>query len=69
MLCYLYNYCKHFEYEIKENIIYDKDNVIGHINQKENWVIIGKSKLKYGDFALLIAEGYFDIIGEENVGI
>jgi|TARA_Y100000015_G_C2351702_1_gene70940 hypothetical protein len=66
MLCYLYKYCEHFGYSIKENIIYDNDNAIGHVNSKENWVIIGKNKLKYGDFALLIAEGYFDITGDDN---
>lgn len=69
MLCYLYDYCKHFGYTIKENIIFNKDNAVGHINLKENWVIIGQNKLKYGDFAVLIAEGYFDIIGEDNVSL
>jgi len=66
MLCYLHNYCDHFGYVIKENIIYDNDNAIGHVNLEENWVIMGKNKLKYGDFAVLIAEGFFDIIGEGN---
>ena len=69
MLSYLYDYCKHFDYKIKKNIIYDNDNAIGHINPKENWVIMGNNKLKYGDFAVLIAEGYFDIIGESNVSL
>jgi hypothetical protein len=69
MLSYLYNYCEHFRYTIKENIIYSKDNAIGHINPRDNWVIIGKSKLKYGDFAVLIAEDYFDILGEDNDGL
>jgi len=69
MLSYLYDYCEHFGYTIKENIIYDKDNAIGHLNSRDNWVIIGKNKLKYGDFAVLIAEGYFDIIGVDNDGL
>ena len=69
MISYLYKYCEHFKYTIKENIIYDKDNAIGHVNSRENWVIIGQNKLKYGDFAVLIAEGYFDIIGEDNDGL
>ena len=69
MISYLYKYCEHFNYTIKENIIYDKDNAIGHVNSRENWVIIGQNKLKYGDFAVLIAEGYFDIIGEDNDGL
>jgi len=67
MLSYLKDYCNHFGYSIKENLIFSKGNVIGHINRKEKWVIIGKNKLKYGDFAVLIAEGYFDILGENNV--
>ena len=69
MISDLYKYCDHFGYTIKENIIYDKDNAIGHVNSRENWVIIGQNKLKYGDFAVLIAEGYFDIIGEDNDGL
>ena len=66
MLFYLRNYCNYYDYEIKENLIIKGDNVIGHINPKEKWVIIGNNKLKYGDFAVLIAEGYFDILGESN---
>ena len=67
MLFYLRNYCNYYGYDIKENLIIKDDNVIGHINPKEKWVIIGNNKLKYGDFAVLIAEGYFDILGENNV--
>ena len=66
MLFYLRNYCDYYSYDIKENLIIKDDNVIGHINPKEKWVIIGNNKLKYGDFAVLIAEGYFDILGEGN---
>ena len=66
MLFYLRNYCNYYGYDIKENLIIKDDNVIGHINPKEKWVIIGNNKLKYGDFAVLIAEGYFDILGESN---
>jgi len=66
VLFYLRNYCNYYDYEIKENLIIKDDNVIGHINPKEKWVIIGNNKLKYGDFAVLIAEGYFDILGESN---
>lgn len=66
MLFYLRNYCNYYDYEIKENLIIKDDNVIGHINPKEKWVIMGNNKLKYGDFAVLIAEGYFDILGESN---
>ena len=66
MLFYLKNYCNYYGYDINENLIIKDDNVIGHINQKEKWVIIGNNKLKYGDFAVLIAEGYFDILGENN---
>ena len=67
MLDFLNIYCKHFNYIIRDNIIYKKDSAIGHINPKENWVIIGNNKLKYGDFAVLIAEGYYDILGENSV--
>ena len=67
MLCYLKSYCNYYGYVIKDNLIIKEDNVIGHINLKEKWVIIGNNKLKYGDFAVLIAEGYFDILGENNV--
>lgn len=66
MLFYLKNYCNYYGYDINENLIIKDDNVIGHINPKEKWVIIGNNKLKYGDFAVLIAEGYFDILGESN---
>ena len=66
MLFYLRNYCNYYGYDINENLIIKDDNVIGHINPKEKWVIIGNNKLKYGDFAVLIAEGYFDILGEGN---
>jgi hypothetical protein len=67
VLFYLRNYCNYYGYDINENLIIKDDNVIGHINPKEKWVIIGNNKLKYGDFAVLIAEGYFDILGENNV--
>ena len=66
MLFYLENYCEYHGYNIKDNLIIKEDNVIGHINSKEKWIIIGNNKLKYGDFAVLIAEGYFDILGESN---
>jgi hypothetical protein len=66
VLFYLRNYCNYYGYDINENLIIKDDNVIGHINPKEKWVIIGNNKLKYGDFAVLIAEGYFDILGESN---
>ncbi len=67
MLLYLKNYCDYYGYSIKENLITKGDNVIGHINSQEKWVIIGNNKFKYGDFAVLIAEGYFDILGGNNV--
>lgn len=69
MISYLKDYCDHFSYVIKENLISKNDSVIGHINREEKWVIIGNNKLKYGDFAVLIAEGYFDLIGENDVNI
>jgi len=67
MLSYLKKYCDYYNYDIKKDLIFKDDNVVGHINLKEKWVIIGNNKLKYGDFAVLIAEGYFDILGENNV--
>ena len=66
MLRHVYDYCNHFNYDIENNIIYRKGNAIGHVNLKEEWVIIGNNKLKYGDFAVLIMEGYFDILGRNN---
>jgi len=62
---YLQDYCKHFNFNIKNNIIYDKDNIIGNINPAQKWAIIGNNKIKYSEFAILIVEGYFDLLGEK----
>ena len=66
MLRYLQQYCDYFDYKIIDKLIYSSDSVIGHINFKEKHVTIGSNKLKYGDFAVLVMEGYFDILGENN---
>lgn len=66
MLEYLHQYCDHFDYKIVDRLIYNEDSVIGHINFKEKHVTIGNNKLKYEDFAVLIMEGYFNILGAGN---
>lgn len=63
---HILTYCEHFNYTINNNLIFKQDKVIGQINQEEKHVIIGTNKLKYGDFAVLIMEGYFDILGDNN---
>ena len=69
MLSHLQQYCDHFNYKIDNKLIYKQESVIGHINYEQKHVIIGNNKLKYGDFAVLIMEGYFNILGECNDGL
>lgn len=68
-MTYLADYCSHFNYIISNNLIFKQGNVIGRINENEKHVIIGNNKLKYSDFAVLIMEGYFDILGENNANL
>ena len=61
MIEFLVMYCKENEYEIIDNKIFNKAEQIGDICHLDKIVTLGKSKFKFGDFAIAILEGYFDL--------
>ena len=70
MIDYLLMYCKEKEYDIVDNKIFNKGKQIGDICYPDKIVTLGKSKFKFGDFALAILDGYFDLYdGGEYVNV
>ena len=70
MTKYLELYCKEKKYKIKGNKILHEEKQIGRINYPEKFVTLGNNKFKFGDFAVAILEGYFDLYdGGEYVNV
>jgi hypothetical protein len=61
MIEFLTLYCKEKKYDIIGDKILLGDNQIGSINYPDRVVTLGKNKFKFGDFAIAILEGYFDL--------
>ena len=70
MLEFLVMYCKEKNYNIVGERILKEGNQIGDIDYADKIVPLGKSKYKFGDFALAILEGYIDLYdGGEYVNV
>ena len=70
MLDYFVMYCKEKNYDIVNEKIFSKGKQIGDICFLDKIVTLGKSKYKFGDFALAILEGYCDLYdGGEYVNV
>ena len=70
MIEFLVMYCNKKEYEIIGEKILKEGRQIGNINYEDKIVTLGSSKFKFGDFALAVMEGYFDLYdGGEYVDI
>ena len=70
MLDYLVMYCKEKKYDIVDDKIFNKGKQIGDICHLDKIVTLGKGKFKFGDFALAILEGYYDLYdGGEYVNV
>ena len=70
MIEFLTMYCKEKQYKIIGNKILKEGKQIGNINHLDKIVTLGSSKYKFGDFALAILEGYFDLYdGGEYVNV
>lgn len=70
MIEFLVMYCKEKKYEISGRQILKEGKQIGDINHQDKIVTLGSSKYKFGDFALAILEGYFDLYdGGEYVNV
>ena len=61
MIEYLVMYCEEKKYEIAGKKILKEGSQIGDINYLDMIVTLGSSKYKFGDFAVAILEGYFDL--------
>jgi hypothetical protein len=63
-------YCKEKKYNILGNVILHEGKQIGSINYQEKFVTLGNNKFKFGDVAVAILEGYFDLYdGGEYVNV
>jgi len=70
MIEFLVMYCKEKRYEIAGEKILKEGSQIGDINYLDKIVTLGGSKYKFGDFAVAILEGYFDLYdGGEYVNV
>ena len=70
MIEFLVMYCKEKQYEIVGHKILKEGKQIGDINHTDSIVTLGNSKYKFGDFAVAILEGYFDLYdGGEYVNV
>ena len=70
MIEFLVLYCKEKKYDIEGDKIFNNGKQIGDICHLDKIVTLGKSKFKFGDFALAILEGYFDLYdGGEYVNV
>lgn len=61
MIEFLVMYCKQKNYEIIGRKILKDGKQIGDIDHLDRIVTLGSNKYKFGDFALAILEGYFDL--------
>ena len=61
MIEFLVMYCKQKNYDIIGEKILKEGTQIGMIDHLEKVVTLGNSKFKFGDFAVAILEGYFDL--------
>jgi hypothetical protein len=70
MIEFLVMYCKEKKYDIVGEKILKEGKQIGDINHFDKIVTLGNNKYKFGDFALAILEGYFDLYdGGEYVNV
>ena len=70
MIEFLVMYCREKKYDIDGEKILKEGKQIGDINHLEKIVTLGRNKYKFGDFALAILEGYFDLYdGGEYVNV
>jgi hypothetical protein len=70
MIEHLVMYCREKNYNILGNLILHEEKQIGYINYEDNIVTLGNNKFKFGDFAVAILEGYFDLYdGGEYVNV
>ncbi len=70
MIEYLVMYCREKNYNILGNLILHEEKQIGYINYEDNIVTLGSNKFKFGDFAVAMLEGYFDLYdGGEYVNV
>ena len=70
MIEFLVMYCKNKNYNILGNSILYEGKQIGDIDYQDRIVTLGNNKYKFGDFAVAILEGYFDLYdGGEYVNI
>lgn len=70
MIEYLVMYCREKNYNILGNLILHEEKQIGYINYEDNFVTLGSNKFKFGDFAVAMLEGYFDLYdGGEYVNV
>lgn len=61
MLEFLFMYCKEKNYDIVGEKILIEGTQIGDISYQDKIVTLGSNKYKYGDFAIAILEGYFNL--------
>tara|TARA_B100001093_G_scaffold490539_1_gene529676 strand:+ start:3648 stop:3866 length:219 start_codon:yes stop_codon:yes gene_type:complete len=70
MIEFLVMYCKEKNYDIVGEKILKEGQQIGNIDHLDKIVTLGSNKYKFGDFALAILEGYFDLYdGGEYVNV
>lgn len=70
MIQFLKMYCKEKNYNIIGKKILKEGKQIGDINFQDKIVTLGNNKFKFGDFAVAIFEGYFDLYdGGEYVNV
>ena len=67
---FLVMYCKEKKYKLRGNKILHAGKQIGMIDYPEKFVTLGSNKFKFGDFAVAILEGYFNLYdGGEYVNV
>ena len=66
MIEFLLMYCEEKQYDIVGSKILKQGEQIGEIDHLEKIVTLGSSKYKFGDFAIAIFEGYFDLYDGGN---
>ena len=70
MIEFLVMYCREKKYDIDGEKILKEGKQIGDIDHLEKIVTLGSNKYKFGDFAIAILEGYFDLYdGGEYVNV
>tara|TARA_R110000787_G_scaffold106699_1_gene214539 strand:- start:84 stop:296 length:213 start_codon:yes stop_codon:yes gene_type:complete len=67
---FLVMYCEEKKYKIIDNKILHEGKQIGKIDYLEKFVTLGSNKFKFGDFAVAMLEGYFNLYdGGEYVNV